>query len=368
MTQRSVCMSLCGLFLLAIASEALAAPYFTDDFSYPDGPLTTSSGGNWVNHSGTAAQMQVLDGEAVVVFASSNATEDVNRDMGTTLAPGSTLYYAASLNFEDTRAVPGTGSLGTQYFMHFKDSGTFNFRGRLYMTAGSTPGTFKLGIMSSSGTFATGNSWGSDLSFGTQYSIVVSYTASLNNPDEFIVDPLDPPNEIPNPDYTGPLTGSDGHASLWVNPVNSSSTKVTDTAPPENVGTDLTSGMSALALRQGGNGPAKANIDVVSIGSSFDEVLAAIGGSPSPSSPADFNDDGFVDAVDLATWQSAYGSTPAGDANQDGVSDGADFLIWQQEFTGAAPAVSAVPEPATLALGLACGLTLAAAGRRRAGR
>jgi hypothetical protein len=356
-------MCLSTLFLLAIASEATAVPYFTDEFSYANGPLTTGSGDSWVNHSGTAAQMQVLDGNAVVVLApTATASEDVNRNMGATLAPGSTLYYAASLNFEDTRPTPGTGSLGNSYFMHFKDSGTFNFRGRLYMTAGSTPATFRLGITSSSGNLAT--TWGSDLSFGTQYSIVVSYTASLNDPRATIPDPLDPPNTMPNPNFTGPLTGSDGYASLWVNPVNVSSTKITDTAPPENVGTDLVEGMSALALRQGGNGPSKANINVVSIGANFDEVLAAIGGSPTTFSPADFDEDGFVDADDLATWKTAYGTTAAGDANNDGVSDGADFLLWQQQFTGP-DAIAAIPEPATALLSGLAAVAVVAAARRR---
>ncbi|WP_428307883.1 PEP-CTERM sorting domain-containing protein [Lacipirellula sp.] len=364
MIQRRFSRWASSILLTALASSANAAPYFTDGFDYADGSLVTNSAGSWVSHSGTAAQLQVTNNKADVVFApTATASEDINRAMGATLAPGSTLYYGASLNFEDTRATPGTGSLGTTYFMHFKDSGTFNFRGRLYMTAGSTPGTFKLGITSSSGNLAT--TWGSDLSFGTQYTVMVSYTASLNDPRATLPNPLDPPNTMPNPGFTGPLTGSDGYASLWVNPVNASSTKVTDTAPPENVATDLTEGMSSLALRQGGNGPSKAHIDTVSIGLNFDEVLAAVGGSPATFSPADFDHDGFVDADDLATWKTAYGSTAAGDANNDNVTDGADFLIWQRQFTGSTPPVASVPEPATLSIGLAAAVGLVAASRRR---
>jgi hypothetical protein len=103
------------------------------------------------------------------------------------------------------------------------------------------------------------------------------------------------------------------------------------------------------------------------IAASFPDETFVVGGGPT-FSPADFDEDGFVDADDLAAWQAAYGSTDAGDTNNDGVSDGADFLIWQQEFTGAAPPISAVPEPATLGVGLAGALSVALVGRRRKGR
>jgi hypothetical protein len=68
--------------------------------------------------------------------------------------------------------------------------------------------------------------------------------------------------------------------------------------------------------------------------------------------PADFDEDGQVNADDLATWQTAFGATDAGDADLDGDTDGADFLLWQQQFgaTPAAAAIQSVPEPATLAL------------------
>ena len=93
-------------------------------------------------------------------------------------------------------------------------------------------------------------------------------------------------------------------------------------------------------------------------------MLTAIGGSPTPFSPADFDEDGFVDADDLATWAAAYGSTNAGDANDDNVTDGADFLVWQRQFTGSA-AASAIPEPATALLGFGAALGVFATARRR---
>ncbi|MCA9259962.1 MAG: multicopper oxidase domain-containing protein, partial [Planctomycetales bacterium] len=68
---------------------------------------------------------------------------------------------------------------------------------------------------------------------------------------------------------------------------------------------------------------------------------------------ADFDDDGDVDADDLAIWQTNFGASGGGDANQDGAVDGADFLIWQQELGRASvqaasgDASNSVPEPTT---------------------
>lgn len=87
-----------------------------------------------------------------------------------------------------------------------------------------------------------------------------------------------------------------------------------------------------------------------------------------PPVDADFNDDTFVDAADLAIWEGAFGNSTLGDANSDGVSDGADFLIWQQQLTPtAAPfgPVATVPEPSSLAIGAAALMAVRVAARRR---
>jgi hypothetical protein len=70
------------------------------------------------------------------------------------------------------------------------------------------------------------------------------------------------------------------------------------------------------------------------------------------SAAADFDGDGDVDAVDLATWKTGFGALAAathgqGDADGDGDVDGADFLVWQRQLrgVGAATAASSVPEP-----------------------
>ncbi len=81
--------------------------------------------------------------------------------------------------------------------------------------------------------------------------------------------------------------------------------------------------------------------------------------------PGDFNGDGFVDATDLAIWQSALGQSAAGDADGDGDTDGRDFLVWQQQLTGPATLANqvAVPEPGCLWL-LALGVAIGATSRR----
>ncbi len=73
----------------------------------------------------------------------------------------------------------------------------------------------------------------------------------------------------------------------------------------------------------------------------------------SPAFTADFDEDGVVDAADLAQWQGDFGVNALSDADADGDSDGDDFLAWQRQLGSPAPAAAAnapVPEPATLLL------------------
>lgn len=68
---------------------------------------------------------------------------------------------------------------------------------------------------------------------------------------------------------------------------------------------------------------------------------------------ADFEQDGDVDANDLARWQNGFGiqvsaAHDEGDADANGAVNGADFLIWQRQYTGPLAMVAeitVVPEP-----------------------
>jgi hypothetical protein len=73
---------------------------------------------------------------------------------------------------------------------------------------------------------------------------------------------------------------------------------------------------------------------------------------------ADFDEDGDVDADDLADWQAGYGLLTGaahadGDADQDGDVDGADFLAWQRGYAPDLEGLASnilVPEPSTVTL------------------
>lgn len=73
---------------------------------------------------------------------------------------------------------------------------------------------------------------------------------------------------------------------------------------------------------------------------------------------SDFNTDSFVNQLDLAIWQAAFGMDASGDADFDGDSDGADLLIWQRQIdAGEVTSIMSgesllVPEPSGLVLAI----------------
>jgi hypothetical protein len=69
-----------------------------------------------------------------------------------------------------------------------------------------------------------------------------------------------------------------------------------------------------------------------------------------PAGPnADFNDDTFVNSLDLEIWKGAFGQNALGDADGDLDSDGEDFLLWQRQLNIPGGGVAAVPEPTAAA-------------------
>jgi len=97
---------------------------------------------------------------------------------------------------------------------------------------------------------------------------------------------------------------------------------------------------------------------------------------PASGDNADFNGDGVVDGGDFLAWQRGFGTIGGvelehGDANDDGQVDAADLNAWSAAFgTGATPPnvsspATAVPEPATVSLGVSAALFVVAIARRR---
>jgi len=265
-----------ALSLGLVTGSARAALFYADQFSYANGDLTdldldttmdgpgaNVSGDKWQAFSGQtfpAESITVVSGKAeLLISGSEDATRPIPNEGTDFMTAGETWYYGARLTVNDQRATPASTAIINEYFMMMKDTTTTNFRSRLYVNNPST-GTggagFRLGIGPSSGA-ANAVNWGTDLAFGTQYTVIASY--------EF----------------------DTGFVKMWVNPVSAASTSVSATGGAV-VGTFL----SQLSLRQAFNnggvtgGPGVMNtqilIDAVTIGDSFADVLGGL--VPEPAS------------------------------------------------------------------------------------
>jgi hypothetical protein len=103
-------------------------------------------------------------------------------------------------------------------------------------------------------------------------------------------------------------------------------------------------------------------------------VSIKAGQTSSGTVPGDYDGNGTVGTEDYTLWKSTFGNTvtagTAADGNKNGKIDAADYTVWRNILDGGSGALSsdtAVPEPATVSLGvLALGAAGVAALRRRA--
>lgn len=231
MRKTAIALLALGLTAAVAASPAGAVSLMTETFTYPNGDLTTQSGGNWAAHSGAATlPVQVTGGQAVLAQGA-GTREDVNRSFAAQTATSTT--YACFLV-----TVPNPGvAVTTTYFAHFKDTGTSNFAGRVFVVASGAGFTFGLSATSST----VGATWPVTLNYGQQYTVAVSYDASA------------------------------GSAQMWVDPTSSASASVTA------IGGATGTVVSSFALRQAA-GNTSQSIDNIQVGTSFDDTCP----SPTP--------------------------------------------------------------------------------------
>ena len=195
-----------GRILLAAALAALigsasaeADVLLSDSFSYPDGSLVPNGG--WANHSGTAGDLLVSGGEAVVQHGV--PSEDAHVSFP---AEAGAIYYGIDFSVDDLGA-PWAGT-DSEYFAHFSDGGTYNFRARLDVVPPTGAGDFTVGIATSASTADA--TWATDLTFGTTYRAIAKYDQVTNQAELWIDASLESDTSILGADDDDP-----GDDILW---------------------------------------------------------------------------------------------------------------------------------------------------------
>ncbi|BBO35641.1 beta strand repeat-containing protein [Lacipirellula parvula] len=352
--------------------------------------LTTTNNFFVGRGASTGASLNISGGQMNVagrlLMGAGTATGVVANQSGGTLTIGNDFRVAdnatAGATTDSTYNLSGTGILnsanggiiarqGSGRF--FQTGGQANFNGALSIGARETAANPANGLYKiSAGTFKAGaNTGGTGLSIapnGVGEFRVVGDDSTIDVLGNLLV------NSTENGSGTLAFEFETGDQLSQVNVANAAtfsagSKLVLDVAnaSPTQTSYDLLTAQTITDLGLEFTAPVGWNFQIVSGGAG--QILRAFSGS-TPTLPADFNDDGFVNAADLDIWKQAYGTTTAGDANGDNVTDGADFLAWQRQFgtTPVAAAAVAVPEPATLSTILVASLIVAGSRRSTAAK
>ncbi|MDC3269031.1 T9SS type A sorting domain-containing protein [Flavobacteriaceae bacterium] len=142
----------------------------SEDFTYADGPLTGNP--NWSEYSGTALQLAVVSGEAIV-SEDGSLSEDVS--IAFIANSGGDIFYSLDFKVNDPGG-PVTGG-DYEYFACFKND-SFGLSGRIDIIEATGGGDFTIGL--STITSAANVEWGSALNYGTTYRVAVRYNQDDN--------------------------------------------------------------------------------------------------------------------------------------------------------------------------------------------
>lgn len=171
-------MKLSKLFLIPLVGMLLMVPQLKadvvvdDNFNRPDGSLagtvpTPGPGGVWTGFSGTAGDLLISSGQAVVQHGV--PSEDAGTGFGRLVTLG-TITANLDITVMDDTQISGSDS---EYFCMFTDGGTFNFYSRLDISPGQSGGDYTFGIATTSSTAEA--LFPSDFTFGQTVSGTLTY-------------------------------------------------------------------------------------------------------------------------------------------------------------------------------------------------
>lgn len=238
------------LLTAALLPAAQAQLFMDEPFTYPDGALTNVASGLWnyTSGSGGLLTLNVVGGRA---FVRQNDAEgghdDYNRIFGAGVDPATDnitrLYAGFLINFSDLPFSSGTNISGS-YFAHFKSTAANEFYGRV--GANMESGALRLALANEAWDAARSVEFPQDLQLGRDYQVVLRLDLATDQ------------------------------STLWIDPLNETSTSITATDAFGFAGT-----INAFGLRQGTSGsganlgaPGNLFLDNLRIGSSFQDVVA----------------------------------------------------------------------------------------------
>ena len=223
-----------GFLSFAVVQTIKADILYSTDFnSYTDGNLVGQDA--WAAFSGAGNKPVQVSGGAITLQQSAGSGEDDSHDVGATLGAGSTWYYAMDVTVSSSSSLV--------YFAGLLQ-GTANYEGKLFVVPSISGGDFSFGVGGSTSTAPA--VWGTGLSFGTTYQVVVGFDFDTST------------------------------ATLWVDPTSEASSSVSDVGAFQDAAT-------AIAFRQAT--PTTANsqvIDNLIVATSFNDIIPV----PEPSSLA----------------------------------------------------------------------------------
>lgn len=234
---------------LALPALASAASLYSESFNYANGNLLYNGG--WYPSSGGGAKPIQVSGNAVIVQESGGSGEDVTHIFAQQL--GTAVTYASVKIKMPVGSVIGTAN---DYFFHFRPAAadSNNFVARTYIGPPVAGGDYTVGIAAGSLTSTPVVPYTSGFSFGAVYNLVIAYD------------------------------GNTGTSTLWVNPVDQSSTSVSSTSA--GLSNRL---LSYISLRQASPSGATYGVvcDEIRVGTTFGDVAA-------PSAAPSMNEWGMI--------------------------------------------------------------------------